>query len=308
MATHFEACKTVFRERVLPHFPRAEERFKRYFRDSYELIRALPLTKPPESYLVPIRFKHPIKGRGLKERPLISRLAAYLRKDFDLEVACTVLGIKPLTICNSEALNCLLQSPYRRALARGAGLDIFLIARSDGFDYNEGGRAGFYIHDPNATSSILSRILGFSITPDQVSRVLASLEFVTFPHELLGYPESFRYTELGLTVPAPFTLQVASIGLREYILPPYYHADGPSCAVYTPDLVSLEGWVAAAAVVEEIRESPLTISSVASLIPTDLKALRLVNGILTSRLPHETVTIKRLGDVGNWEVQKGTIP
>ncbi len=298
MATHLEVCKAVFKERVLPHFPHATQRFERYFRESYELIRALPLVKPPERYLVPIKFKHPLEGRGLFERPLRNRLAAFLKQDFDLEVAFTMLGVKPLTISNGETLSIVLELPNGKALVRDAGLDVFFIARSDDFE----GGLGFYIHDPLMTSVILSRVLGSLVPPDQVSRVLTSLEFATFPPELLGYPEPIQHDERGLTVRSPFTLQVANIGLRR-ILPPHYHATGLGCAVYNPGLVSVEGWAAAAAIVEEIRESPSTIHSMAALIPTDSKALRLANGVLTSRLPHDVVLIKRLGEVGNWEVQ-----
>lgn len=39
MATRYERLKAAFRERVLPHFPKAERRFKRYFRPSYEILR-----------------------------------------------------------------------------------------------------------------------------------------------------------------------------------------------------------------------------------------------------------------------------
>jgi hypothetical protein len=40
MATKYEIIKTAFKERVLPHFPKAERRFRKHFRASHDIIKS----------------------------------------------------------------------------------------------------------------------------------------------------------------------------------------------------------------------------------------------------------------------------
>jgi hypothetical protein len=290
MATHYEACRAVFKERVLPHFPRAEERFKRHFKESYKLMKALPLSDG----------KH--------------------RRELNLDVALTVLGIKPVSIVdrNSE----LYRDNKIKNLFRNTGLGIME------------GKIGPTVYDPVLVAPILSRITNRNVCPECAGHYLKELEGraseLSYPYMLLGYPEGLKekkkhFGEITKRMEELVKLEPHRFELRNYGGIPKekdrHYSAFLGFIVHTPRLITpkMEGWASGAALVEEIRGTPTDIQTIASLsyrwmetelILDKLKEDRLsvfdmesLPGLLLQKC--YLVIIDRSEKIGEWKISKG---
>ena len=287
MATHIEACKAVFRERVAQHFPQAGERFERYFRERYELIRALPEIKPEKGYYP--RFINPVT------------------KELNLLIALVALGVKPLAIDEMAKIQSLINKHGRKIL-EVAGLEICNRNLAQ-FDNSN----NFLIYDPVLVAPILSRVFNQTITPKNVRRVLHEIEFYRPSlydglSELFGFPEPIQKSASGNAVGMRLSLVAGSKGIVLFPLPHYYRTNDFRCAAYSPEFVlpKLEAWATASAVVEEIRESPASVLSFALLSNRDfVDSMRRLHGLELPLRPHIIeIRIKRHGEIGDWDVTK----
>ncbi len=253
MATHldsvrFDKCKSVFKERVLPNFPQTKRRFERYFKPSYEFIRTLPLNgyfKKRFCSKHEFGFPKPLWNRVTWH----SKASQLFYLSFDLEVAFTMLGIKPLTLTGMNSPFCFYIKKYGNHFLSDLGLRA--VEQSD---------KTFEVFDPVLVSLILSHELNQNIKPDDTEKVLCGLKGIT-SSDLLGYPEMLQ-EDRG----EAFALRVFSEG--EFHGVPYNCGD-LSCAVYTPELVIpyLEAWASAAAMVEEIQDLGSTTSFASWSLP-----------------------------------------
>lgn len=268
MVTRLEACRELFRQEVLPKFPAASERFQRYFIESYELVRALPT--------VGVNIPKHNRDRGdLGSEPVVY---------FSQDIALTALGIKPLAL-EGKVARTLLDRFGPRILS-DAGLEV--LSKEPGMDHAL--LEDYGIYDPELVAPILSILLNRTIPPQHVATALK--EYLQergdapISHELLGYPEArLREVESGY-----------------FIADSHDRASTPSylahfgCRLHTPQLVlpNLKAWASTAALVEEIRNSPPSVTSIACIF-----------GIPGWGKRRVTMTIKRSAEtVGNWDVSQ----
>ncbi len=288
MATRYEACRVIFKERVLPHFPRAEERFKRHFKESYKLMKALPL----------FSGKH--------------------RRELNLNVALTILGIKPVSIidCHSE----LYRDDKISNLFRNAGLEII-----------EGQKCPT-LYDPVLVAPILARLTNRNVCPECAGHYLKELwksaSELSYPHMLLGYPEGLKerkHSGKMVSMEERVKLEPHRFELRNYGEMPKekdrYYSAFLGFIVHTPRLITpkMEGWASGAALVEEIRGTPTYIRSGGFLLYRWVEAQiildKLEEGKLTvfdmESLPGlllqrcYSVIIDRSEKIGEWRISKG---
>jgi hypothetical protein len=231
MASRYEICRNAFAERVLPHFPEAKERFKRYFRESYALIRSLPLS---------IGSKEDLR---VSKNRVVSLTNVYLNMD----IAWTALGIKPLSTAEGSpehAHHDWLKKSGTVELIHAAGLDFAI-----GQTWKE-----VLIFSPILVAEPLSRMLNRNITPEVAKATLQEINRhkSDFTHDMMGFPEAFRGGW------SPFGLRVQSFGrLSES----EFLSSHVACAVYHEHVAKahLQAWAHAAAIVDEIRQHPLSI-------------------------------------------------
>lgn len=254
-SVRFDKCKSIFKERVLPNFPQTKRRFERYFKPSCEFIRALPLN----GYFKKRFFrKHDGFPKPLWDRATWHSKASKLSHlSFDLEVAFTVLGIKPLTLTSANSPFCFYIKKYGNHFLSDLGLRA--IEKSD--ILKDGSTVkSFDVFDPVLVSLILTHELNQNVKPEDTEKVLCELRGIT-PSDLLGYPEMLQEDRSE-----GFSLRVFSTG--EFHGVPYGSND-LACSVYTPELVIpyLEVWASAAAMVEEIQDLGPTSSFASWSLP-----------------------------------------
>ncbi|MDO8553586.1 MAG: hypothetical protein Q7S22_02160 [Candidatus Micrarchaeota archaeon] len=298
MAVYHEKCRAIFRDRILPHFPHAKDRFVRYFSESYDLVRALPLMNHPSSYIIPFRFRHPIKYRDTQETPLDERLASYLSRVFDIEVAFTILGLKPLTIVESDQVDIFLNR-YGIRMFQDTGIEFFVIPNIL-FGKPLEKEFELWIYDPLIIMPILSSLLNRKVPRDKVREALAEFDCLDMPHELLGYPDPFSLVD---KFGHHNTLGVSSWGklLHADSLPVLfsieYCTEVMGCVIESRDLFlpTIRKWALAAAMVEEIRETSTAIISRSDITNrTNPKSTSIVMASV----------IERSKVVGEWKVSE----
>jgi len=262
MATRLEACRELFRRDVLPRFPTASERFQRYFTGSYDLLLVLPTVDHNI-----LRYN---KERGEFEPTPVSCLPQ--------DIALTALGIKPLALCDStsEASVKMLIERFGIGLLSDAGLELLSL-----------GPIGAYIYDPRLVAPVVSVLLNRRVYSEEVAGALREYlegcqKADQFPHALLGYPEPLQYgAKSGLFV----------AGSRDFTKTPFY-LSRLGFKLRTPELVlqNLNAWASAAAIIEEIRSRPTSVTSYAG-----------VAGMPGWENRKVTVTIKRSAEIlGDW--------
>jgi|GEM_PF-3572951 len=288
MATRYEACQAILKERVLPHFPRAEERFKRHFKESYKLVKALPL------------------------------FSGTHRRELNLDVAFTVLGIKPVSIVDRHSE--LYRDNKIKNLFRNAGLEIIEEQKCP------------TLYDPVLVAPILARLTNRNVCPECAGRYLKELRKsaseLSYPHMLLGYPEGLKerkHSGKKVSMEERVRLESHRFALRNYGEIPEeknrYYSAFLGFIVHTPRLIipKMEGWASGAALVEEIRGTPTDIQSIASLsyrwVEAQLILDKLEEGRLTvfdtESLPKlllqrcYLVIIDRSEKTGEWRISKG---
>lgn len=280
MATHLEGCSAVFKEQVAPHFPLAQERLGKYFRESYELIRAMPLA---EFFADGSCVRHAFADKKDRAERMKGAWGRGTVKCIDLEVALAFLRIKPLTTIDTLSAPDLRLSCLRMLSAQilQAGLTCVYIPRKKEEEWGY-----LNVYDPVLAAGLLSDILNRTVTPESVPEALREFRG-DMPHSLMGYPESNKSGK------ASFSLNSSNVGMLQEP-DRFYMADGMGCVAYSRQIVDplLEHFAAAGALVEEMRGSPTTVSSYASLT------------ILNSEHMVSQVRITRLDGVGNWEIQK----
>jgi len=268
MQRHMDSCRQLFKERVLPRFPEAKERFSRYFEKGYGLIRLLP--SPPKGADI---SHHPNHKRGrVTSRDCV--------ETFDMDLAFTILGLKPLYLSDSvEAANELMISLVNKPRWVEAFSRIHLeITR---------GRSGVMIYDPDRVAPILSRLLNSEVEPREAMSALSEYNRMRrkyFSNELLGYPEMLEKGRMR------GNFYISSEGFLSR--PHVYYRSVHSFAIRTPGAVlgDMETRAMAAALVEEIRGSPASIHTAALLRYRN-------NG--TEK--EEGIAIKRTGEPSEWE-------
>lgn len=285
MSKHLEATRALFRERVLPHFPQAEKRFARYFREAYELIRALPVMEDNQS-LPPVTLHL-----------------------LNLPLAFAALGIKPLGRLEADFFQMWTEGEGKTLVAN-AGLEFYRAAYG-------GTYASVCFYDPLQVATILSQTLHEKIDPSEARTALRRLDrnmivYNSLP-ELFGYPEGIRMDAYG-EVYAPLALEIQSeaqgLWTTSLFVPvghTHYRACFFGCTGYSVDrfVPRLGPFAAAAALVEEIRESPVDIVSSASL----RSRMRPDGPMLPPFLPgmearRMRVAISRSGRIGEWRSEK----
>lgn len=241
-SVHYEKCRTLFKERVLPAFPKTKERFDRYFKQSYGLMRALPLN----AYFKRLFFKYSPKPMWDKETDLNPKKLVHLNSDS--EVDFTLLGIKPMSlIWKKSPLGIYIQRHGKDFLS-----ELGLRITKD----PEGASWSFCIFDPILVSAILSKELNKNVKPEDVEKALhheLGLGEYYVPNELLGYPDMLDGTI------SQYFLDVSSIGELHGVP---HTCNGFTCGGNTPELFVpyLEDWASAAAIVEEIKDLGSTVS------------------------------------------------
>ncbi|NYZ77064.1 hypothetical protein H0O02_01990 [Candidatus Micrarchaeota archaeon] len=269
MATHREMCKSLFRERVLPKFPQAKERFSRYFDDSCRLIPIMPPSTERD-----LLIHHPEYRKGRCS-------AAYQVESHDMDIALTAFGLKPLSLSSwfsTDTLRSCISNPRWLDAFHQVGLEILP------------GKNTIYVYDPVLVAPILSGLLNRDIEPHQVRDGLKEYRKSygeIFSNELLGYPQML---EKGKTRGHLF---VKSDGFMPF--PTIYRMSRFSFGLHTPEAVlnDREAWASAAAIIEEIRESPLSITSMAVLE---------YNG--DGFLHKDAVLIERTRVAGEWKISQ----
>ncbi|MFH2106953.1 MAG: hypothetical protein ABII22_06870 [Candidatus Micrarchaeota archaeon] len=255
MATHKETCKSLVKERLAPHFPHVEERMK-HFDTSYWLIKETQSGRPDPASLVMKR-----DGSMVWKASLPVKLVNVLVQEYPLDLAFTLLGIKPLTIIEHRQEK-LFRKIHPGGL-RVAGLEIGKV--NDGQEKQE---KVFVVYDPRITSKILSNFFNTRVEPTEIipaiQESISNLEGMWF-HQLLGYPEQLKTNRDGSWKISDFGLEVRSSG-RIASTMPLYLTEGMSCATYSPEKINLEAFASAAAMVEEIRQSFLRIESYARIL------------------------------------------
>jgi hypothetical protein len=245
MATHYDRCHSLFKTTVLPHFPQAEERFKRYFRESYNLIRAL--------------------------KPSIEQGKSGPKHIISLNQAFTFLGVKPLLDCNDEH-----EIPkFRVKDLRETGLDVYAESKSGIMGYDMITRKPIelrlrLVYDPTLLAPILSEIFNTKVAPGDVRKMIRRYKKeIVNSGKVLGYPENNPEIE-GFP---KYSLEVDSSNELPGNTSTYY-AFGMGCTVLSPTFVypKLIGFGFAAAIVEEIRQSPLDIMSRAAILPKSCRS------------------------------------
>ncbi len=268
MATHVEMCKSAFKEKILPRFPEAGRRFSRYFEKGYGLIRLIP--SPPEGADISL---HPNHRKGTTTR------RDYV-KTFDMDLAFTILGLKPLYLSDSvEAANRLMIDLINKPIWVEAFSRIRLEVTRE--------RNGILIYDPDSVAPILSRLLNREVEPREAMSALSEYNRTRrtyFSNELLGYPEMFVKDRMA------GNFYISSEGFLNY--PHIYYKSVHSFAVRSPESVlsDMETRAMAAALVEEIRGSPPAIYTAALLRYRN-------NG--TEK--EEGIAIRRTGGPSEWE-------
>jgi hypothetical protein len=253
MATYFspDRCAAIFKERILPSFPQAEERFERYFKPSCEFIRAMPL----HGYFKNVLFRRDFRRAVWYPKAvwdkrtfrcgLFKKIPDLLMSD--IEVGMAALGIKPVTIQSrkSGASLYFYLKKHGKSFLEEIGLQIMKFRHRRWEDT--------WIFDPVLVSHVLSYRLNLRIRPEDAARILYEIHrYEPLPHYILGYPEMLQYRE--------------DFGLKSYSEGEFYgipfRGEEFACAVSTPELIvpSLEAWASVTALIGEIEDLGSTIS------------------------------------------------
>ena len=278
---HLTDCDVAFQIHVGDHFPRAAERFKRNFPETYAFIRAMPLLDPSEK-----RFT-PRVDRG--KQP-----TAVQPTELEIEVALTAIGIKSLSVVKSSKLRSFLEHEGKTLLEQAAlGTHVY--------------SNNLLVYEPVLASEILSRKLNSKITPEEVSKALVELYLLGEPElddeltsALFGFIEPLRTIQTedpinpSSLISPPFSFSLFSHN-NTHSSAPMYRTTPFNCPIYdSANSVNLEGWAAAAALIEEIKESPLSVVSVALLSDERIK------------LVAKQVLITRDKIAGDWDVKESS--
>jgi|GEM_PF-5566641 len=206
-----EKCRAVYRERVLPFFPQTQKRFERHFAESYEIIRAM------------------------KVNPTVLK-----PREFDLEIALTIFGIKPVTLADTN-------TPWQ--LIERFGTDSL---RSIGIDIFHGKRRGTGMV---VMETEIAKALFQSLSSRPWKRDFFNGDLVLMGR-MLGYSE-------GVTGNAKydFNLENSLSGAVRYNAQVFW-------CLNRIELIMpiIEGYANAAALVEDMRQTDLHIRTVASII------------------------------------------
>lgn len=233
------------------------------------MIRALPLIEK-RSYLKPSSGNTGWEP-GAWGRDQIGKVISW---HLDLEIAFTALGIKPLTLAESPAMENLMAA-YGDSFLKQVRLDVM---EYPGFN--------LAVFDPVRSAEVLSVAMNCQITPDMARAVISNYKL---RHELLGYPEDSQ-DKVSMNLIAESTGLVES---RRYYSGQFH------CQVYTPSLAvaAMDGLASAAAVVEQIRENSSEITSVAEVRDDQSNPHNIKSGD-TSR--YAVVRVSRQPD--NWSI------
>lgn len=273
MASHKELCRGLFKERMLPAFPHAKDRFEKYFDDAYNIIRE---TKPYYSV-------------GVNDDK------AFWQRSISLDLSFTLLGLKPLTILSGREEGVLRQPfmPIKRLTEIGLGIRRQVVWKCLSHLTE--------VYDPNLVKPILERILGS--VKDIESALKKHYYGYDYEHpfssELLWYPTARtingKQAEYGLTI--------ENSGLGEGPFPirrfPYRSSFG--CLVDNPDSndIHLKERAYAAAFIEEIRENLTTVITSAR---TDTSRTDQTNKKISYEdVILESYTIRRTNKTGEWK-------
>ena len=295
MATHLEACRAVFKERVLPYFPHTKERFARHFDASYELLRALPSYDVFDLQTIKFDLETTMALLGIKTPSVPAKYPAESIPDhisgieFDLEVAMTVLGIKPLT---NPATSILIHlSSEHIELAKKANLRVDYV--EVGEPQNRGVQT--MIYDPVLLAEVMNNANALrhswssSISPHTLPIIFAKDPDRVFNNVILGYPEPSGFTKYGEVSKPIFA--VTNTGFISPGVP--YGTSYPRFRVTAETIMkTMEAWASAAALVEEIRGTSPAVYTVAVLADTTNGHKEIV----------AKLTIMRSEEVGNWQV------
>lgn len=263
MANSTETFRSIFRERVLPNFHHTKARFDKYFKQSCELLKALPIVSD-QGFM---RFHPFAKEDAGRNKGLEVKVS-------DLYFAFCALGIKPLATSS-----CFNEEPFRDFVKKH-GPGPFKAARLEW--------SGGMMFDPVLCAPILSKILNRKVDPKDVGCAIQEANFGDkYPHELLGYPERVQEND------PPMGFFVDTAGFLDR--PSAYYVSHFGCSVWNKNTVlpHLEAWASAAALVEDIREAPESISIQAALEYKFNKP---------GHKTYESVKIKRSDKAGEWSV------
>lgn len=253
----------MFKERVLPYFPLAKKRFDRHFKGSYELLRQTPNDSSMDFNLCVL---------GLK--PLSTDLPyAELKKH---STSISEAGLEFVPVLASR----IFSSPESsaRVLSEDLGISFTEALNAVREELSTCG-CDAWMYDPVLASEILSSKLRISISPQEVKQYLE--DGVGF-FRLMGYPQPLPKTAM----PKLF-LKVTSFTT--------FHQRAPTvCSVSEAHslLASLEARASAAAIVEEIRQSPGRVRSAATIYSPEDSLGTVEHGVI----------IKRTAEVGVWSV------
>lgn len=266
MSTHYQRVKSVFKERVLPHFPSAKERFKKYFKGSYDL------------------------------------LSFSKNSDMGMDFGLAVLGIKPLstwfTYSRMKRISKLINEAgmemvpvFGHHIYESHDSSAALISKTYNIPLDEARRGveqeiasdclKAWIYDPVVVSDLISRKTNLHVSPEEVKDHLAEFHA---DHELLGYPQ-----------PLPDVLaKTRALKIGSYSLTTEKQLTACACAISDTDSVvpSLTALASAAAVIEEISESSSRIRSFSLITEPRNRIGKIENGVI----------IKRTAKVGEWSV------
>jgi hypothetical protein len=222
----------------------------------------------------------------------------------DLELALTILGAKPLLTDVEDAR--IIRYDFARF--RDAGLDVYR-SKDHMMRYIEHDTGQVlleyptvWVYDPALIAPMLSKLLNTAVTPEKVRKTLRRFEDeAARSHELLGYADKAPHRN-GKMVMARASknilFEVANEGHNG--LP--YCADAMGSRVFSVDRAyeKLEGWALAAAIVEEIRESPVSVVSHAGINEapkkTSSKGVYLSEDVASMKIAAEALVSRQKGD------------
>ena len=131
MVSHKELCRGIFKERILPAFPHAKDRFEKHFDDAYHILREIRphyIISDPTTWIV--------------------------QRTISLELSFTILGLKPLTLFFGWERKLISEPVELTHMLTEAGLEI---RRSLNLRYL---MHVVEVYDPELVQPILEKILG----------------------------------------------------------------------------------------------------------------------------------------------------
>ncbi len=222
----YDACNSLFRERVLPKFPIANERFSRHFKDSFELIQNLPTFTNRG-----VVHYHPLFKKMKREDLTVTT--------FPIEVALCSLGLKPLASYGGFASALI----GMKSQIENAGLRMTICP------------SGVEIFEPVGASRLLTEILNRKIAVENLEEAFKEVS-PSHVWKLLGYTNGLKDGDLS-----QLHFRLGSKGYLEF--PSLYYMSHLGWRIYSEYSVGtmMEDRAATVAIVEEIRGTPASLIS-----------------------------------------------